>query len=307
MVSIQADNNGVISGEFLLMPTGPKAFSLGNSMIGYYNDPISLLYNPANSSFFDAAAISLGQTRYIFDTKMEYFSFTIPFSKNNSLGIGVNVFYTDPIDVYTWADPENSYDQYDVSDNLLFINYSRLFGNLSIGISGKFYKEEIANVISDTFLIDFGVAYKLNKGGFGFSVQNFGSGLTFDNDYRTYDKDSEYTAKLEKLPLNILFGGSYEAVKNLSVFFQGNMATKNTFNYSAGVEYKLFDILPIRVGYTNVDEGGFGAGFGLSYTFRKTKLTGKKVDILTLDFDYSYVPYGDLGDIQILGVTLLFK
>ena len=307
MISIQAGDNGVISGEFLLMPTGPKAYSLGNSMIGYYKDPISVFYNPANSSFFSAASISLGQTKYIFDSKMEYFSFTIPFSRNNSIGVGVNVFYTDPIPVYTWSNPETSNDQYDVSDNLLFVNYSRLFGHLSIGLSGKFYKEEIANVISNTFLVDFGVAYKLNKGGFGFSVQNFGNGLTFNNDYRTFAEGTDYKAKLEKLPLNILFGGSYEPIKDLSVFFQGNMATKNKFNYSAGVEYKLFNLIPLRVGYTNVDQGGLGFGFGLNYMFRKTKLTGKKVDILNLDFDYSYVPYGDLGNVQILGVTLLFK
>lgn len=307
LISVHASDNGIISGEFLLMPIGPKAMSLGNAMIGYFDDPISVFYNPANSSLFPAAAVSLGQTKYIFDTHMEYFSFSIPFSKNNYFGVGVNVFYTDPIDVYTWDSPEESFEQYDVSDNNLYINYARRFGNLSIGLNGKFYKEEIANVISNTFLIDFGVNYKMKHGIFGFAVQNLGKGLVFDNDYRTIDPSSNYEPETEKLPVNIVFGGSYKPIKNLLILIQGNSATKNGFNFSAGLEYKLFNIIPLRVGYTNVDNGGLGFGFGLNYTFTKTKVTGEKVDVLTLDFDYSYVPYDDLGDVQILGMTLLFR
>ncbi len=303
---------GEISGEFLLMPVGPKAYALGSSMVADGNEPLSLFYNPANSASFEAASVSLGQTYYLIDSKIEYFAFSVPITNESHIGIGVNVFYTEPIDVYTWDSPEKSNDQYDVSYNSFVLNYAlELSPKIFFGINGKLYKEEIANIMATTTLFDFG--FKLNlggKGAVGVAVQNLGKGLTFDKDRAQTEEEriylADYEIPTETLPMNILIGGNYEVIKNLTITAQAAIAGKAGTLISAGAEYMLFGVIPLRFGYTNTDNGGIAFGSGFNFNFYKFEDEIRK-DVMTMGIDYTYVPFTDIGDTHHIGIKILFK
>ncbi len=68
----------------------------------------------------------------------------------------------------------------------------------------------------------------------------------------------------------------------------------NDTYYCAGVEWWMWDGIALRAGYkTNQDIGqGLTAGLG----FKKGKI----------QFDYAYVPYGDLGDTHKVSLGMSF-
>ncbi len=301
-VSTFAVSNGETSGSFLLMPIGAKAFSLGNAMVTSSNEPLSIFYNPANVTSFTAASVSIGKTNYLVDTSMEYFAFCIPFTETDFFGLAVNVFFTEPIDAFTWGSWEESVEQFDVSYNQFFLTYGKKLGdNFSFAVAGKFYKEELANVLAETFLMDIGMKYKIGNGNVGLAISNLGSGLLYDRDVT-----GDYEVPTEKIPMNIVIGGNYKLIKGMDLSLQASIPSGNPAVISVGLEYVLFGAIPLRMGYSNVEIGSIGFGFGFDHTFQKTQ-GNRKVDILTLQFDYAYVPFGDLGETNHLGISLLFK
>ena len=139
------------------------------------------------------------------------------------------------------------------------------------------------------------------QGSFGFSIRNLGNSLYFDRKTET-----DYVIETEKIPTGILIGGNYNVNKSLNLKLQSEFIAKHSAAFSIGLEYTLFDLLPLRIGYTNVDEAGLGFGFGLRHTF--TKMSGKRrVNVVTLEFDYSYAVSSNIEDTHHFGMSLVFE
>jgi len=123
----------------------------------------------------------------------------------------------------------------------------------------------------------------------GLAVQNLGTKI-------------EFVSESDPLPLNIKLGVGYKLLdNNLTLGLDINYPNDNNINFALGAEYIVKKIrgiiLPLRVGYNTkatADLGSPGVGVGLGIIVNK------------FDFDFAWVPYGDLGQTYRLALKIKF-
>jgi len=153
----------------------------------------------------------------------------------------------------------------------------RVRENLIWGISAGLIQDTIADDIKSAYAANFGLLLKSSETlSLGLALQNIGGKLGSD-----------------PLPFIVKVGMAL-AWEPLTLVLDVAKPIDNDAYYGAGVEWWIWDGIALRAGYkTNQDIGsGLTAGLG----FRGGNI----------QFDYAYVPYGDLGNIHKVSVGMSF-
>jgi len=144
----------------------------------------------------------------------------------------------------------------------------------------KYFRENLGDWHSTGYAVDIGLLYRNEQYGFssGLVVQNLGPDIKFD-------------VKEEPIPMTIRAGvsQSIELEKDKLGITLAADAVKIKFQevyISTGAELELFKIFRVRAGYCGEKYrpgDGFSMGGGISVRDH-------------IIFNYSYSPYGELGD-----------
>ncbi len=174
----------------------------------------------------------------------------------------------------------------DANDMALTLGYGREYGNLDIGIAVKYIQQDIASVKATGLAFDAGIVMRetgVRGLTLGAVLRNMGNGLKFDRD----DAD---------MPLQLRLGGAYQLDRVPLVLLADCIIPNDDRVFlNLGTEWRLADMLALRLGYLGDNDAGSGltAGFGVN------------LDNQFL-VDYAYVPYGDLDDAHHLTMRYRF-
>jgi len=287
--SFTEDDIGTTGAAFLKLGKGVRAVSMGEAYAGLSDDVNAVFWNPAGLNNLKAAEVSAMHSIWFENIYFDYITAAVP-RASGVYGISVNYLGMDDIDKYTnsGVSSDETFSPYDMFLSLSYANTVRrsLFGaNLKV----------IQSVIDDenaiAFAADLGYMLPLSeKLTIGSALQNIGTTMKFRDES-------------DPLPLNLKLGVSYrELLNNLILAADINMPYDNIPSFHFGAEYSYLIkkiILAARTGYktTTVSDldamSGLSAGMGFAYS----------------DFflDYSWVPYGDLGNTHRISLTYKFQ
>lgn len=311
---------GSSAAQFLKIPVGARAVSMGSAFASISNDVSALYWNPAGITQMSRISMNFTHTQWIADMDHNFFGIVLPLDGINSIGVGVTQFTTGQIENTTILQPKGTGIFYDAEDLAVSVSFARqVIEEVSVGASAKYVSQRIWNTTAQTVAFDFGVL--LNTGyhdlKMGFSFQNFGPELTMKGSdlVKTVDLDpnSETNPLVESnlstqpfpLPTSYRASISMEIIGNvgmaqiasstLVVSADALHLNDNPEHYSIGLEYGFMEILYLRSGYIlNTDEEGLTLGAGLNFNLGSSVIT----------FDYAYADFGVFDGINIFSLYL---
>lgn len=274
-LSSYAAGPGTTAANFLKIGVGARAAALGDAFTVIVNDSTSLYWNPAGLARVKERQLSAAYNMWFAGINQGYLSIGLPVARGVVAG-GIN--YIDMGDLEGRDEAGNSTGFFKASAFNFHLGYAqRARENLIWGISAGLIEDTIADDIKSAYAANFGLLLKSGEAlSLGLALQNIGGKLGSD-----------------PLPFTVKIGMAL-AWEPLTLVLDIAKPADNDVYYGAGVEWWIWDGIALRVGYkTNQDIGsGLTAGLGFK---------GGKIE-----FDYAYVPYGDLGNIHKVSVGMSF-
>ena len=302
--------------QFLSVVSDARGAAMADAMTSLQLGSSSLFFNPAGMTELNGVVDVTGSNnKWIADITHNTFSVEINPSNGRYGVIGFSFQYVNYGDFYgtvvDGASPQG-YDDlgiYKLTAYAAGIGYAKqLTDQFSVGGQIKWLHQDLGSSIiplvvgSDTskqtvsnkmspLAFDFGTQFKtgIKSLVFGMSVRNFSEQVQYVND--GFQAPLAFSLGIS---MNVLdFVKELPFNQSLLVSLDASHYTDDPEEVKVGVDYRMFDMLSLRVGYSTTnhlnDEGsGFSYGVGLSK--------------LGLSVDYAYTPFGDFGNVQRLTV-----
>lgn len=284
---------GETGAAFLKIGVGARQIGMGGANVALADDVNAIYWNPAGLARLEKREFAVMHNEWIVDFKYDFLGFAHPLKRGiikNSFPatIGGSLIYLNLGEFQGRDEYRNKTDTFKAYDTAGIISYAQKINpRLNLGINLKYIYEKIEVEQAKGIAFDLGLLYqtKIKNLNLGFTVQNLGPKMKFI--------DEPFS-----LPLTLTAGIAYTYYGlNLACDIRWQPIEERT-NISLGTEYWPFKVFALRAGYltrlltSNLkfvprDENlgkfyGLGAGFG----FR----------LGSVGIDYSFVPYGDLGD-----------
>ncbi|MEZ4764452.1 MAG: PorV/PorQ family protein [Calditrichia bacterium] len=273
--------------QFLQMEIGSRAQALGGAYTAMGNSANGLYYNPGGMAFSTDRELMLYHAQWFSDITIENVTLVLPMNGKLTLASGISFLRMPDMQRYDvdplTGDPveDGNFNAY----NLLFTSgLSMKFSeNFAFGFNVKFLQEALESVRANGFAADVGVLMRLydRRLQLGFAAQNLGPAITYESQNSALPQTFR-----AGMAYRIGFPGSLLAVDVVKVKDQ-------PVRVRPGVEFNMGERLWLRSGYqASASEGnGLTAGFGIKL-------------IEDHQINYSYAPYGDLGDTHRAEVVL---
>jgi len=276
---------GTEGASFLDIPVGAGPAALGSAYSALATDAYAPTWNPAGLGFLQSTQVAGQHLSYLESTSDEYVSIVYPV--HSGLGIGSAVQYFGSGDIPRTDGSGNSLGNY--SD--AFAAYSLALGKtvtpkLSLGATGKWIHEKIADFSADAYAGDLGAQYQASdKLSLAAVLSNLGTTLKFQSDG-------------DSLPTAFKLGGAYQLNRRWLLAMEGFYPKTGLAGLHSGVEWSPLDFLQIRAGYRTETTKQLSAMAGLS--------AGLGINLWGQELAYAWLPYGDLGDTQYFSLVLRF-
>jgi hypothetical protein len=311
---------GTYSMDILKVPSGLKSQAMGGAYTAISDDLEALDVNPAGLAFIEGNDLLFIQDLYLQGVIYDSFYFAHGLGDAGTLGASLKYLSGGSIQQTTentggfYAGTGSSVSAMDFLASFAYgINaskfaYSNFTKNLDVGANLKITGEMIGSGYSNFGVsLDLGAVYTViieeadfmsnrgefiwNKAGYGITIRNLGtsgSGLT---------------------PLAIA-GGAYTQMLNLGV-------SNNRVRFSADLEYNMDNGFNVKTGAEYMQLfGDYNAALRLGYNMNPADRIasglsfgggiGMKVNATLFSLDYVFMPYGDLGASQKIGLYLKF-
>jgi len=277
--------SGTEGASFLDIPIGGRPAALGASYSALASDAYAPVWNPAGLGFLNDTELAGMHLSYLETINYEFASFVHPLSPGHSLGVSVQYF------------SPGSVNSTDLNGNPLgsftghYGAYSLAYGQslndkLSLGVTGKVINAQIADVTANAFAFDAASLYKASdRLQLAAVLANVGTKLKFID-------------QSDSLPDALRLGGAYKALTNLNLTGEGVFAFHGLASAHLGVEFMPSPFVALRAGFRSDTTKDLSALAGFS--------TGIGLHFWGQEFDYAWVPLGDLGSTQYFSLVLHF-
>ncbi len=276
---------GTEAASFLDIPVGGRAAALGASYSALATDAYAPIWNPAGLGFLDSTQVAGMHLSYLETISYEFASFVQPVSQNGAVGVAVQ--YLSPGDIPSTDLGGSSIGTFSGHYGAYSLAYGQKLGEqVSIGASGKMLEAKIGQTSGTAFAGDLGSLYApFSNLRLGAVISNIGSKLAFFD-----QKDA--------LPSNARLGFLYQPLKQLSVTAEGVYRFTGLASFHTGFEWMPAPLVSLRAGYRTDTTKGLSALAGFT--------TGVGLHVWGQEFDYAWVPLGDLGNTQYFSLILRF-
>jgi len=319
--TLQAQNKvGTTAAEFLTIPAGSKALSMGGANVAVTGDITSAYYNPGSLAQISGNQFITNYSEWIGGSKYSWIGLGIKMTDDDYLTLSViNLDYGED-EITTIDYPEGTGEMWQAADIALNISYSRnLTDRFSIGGTVKYIQQKIWNESASSFAADVGLLYRTAFEGLniGMSIANFGSQMKLDGKdlLRPIDLDDSYnynnstiTSGLStdswELPLIFSVGLSwkYHLFNDISLTTAGDAvipSNENSYlNFGAQLQWR--DNFFLRAGKNSLfkesAEEALAFGAGVSYELYNLNFT----------FEYAYLDFGVWNSLNRYSVTIGF-
>ena len=309
------------AGNWLKLETDARAIGMGGAYVAMGSGISGVPYNPASIAFVDKQEGFLSQTKYIADITYNVLGYSRNMNEDmNTDFFGVHIFSLDsgPMDVTL----DNADSQSGTGETFKFTGLCvrgtyarRLTDRLSIGVTGKYIREQIYTTFMHTYAFDIGSNFNTGLYGFvfGMSISNIGPEAKYQGEGLTdyeIDESGDYELSTEPFPLpmtlrigitNELIGPDSELMPSETHKLLIAVDAINPIDYTLygtmGMEYAWKDMVYARMGYRmghDTAEWSLGGGF-------RVNGDGYKVGL-----DYAYVNYGILDYTHQFGINFEF-
>jgi hypothetical protein len=275
---------------------------MGESYVSVTEDAYAAYWNPAGLASVEQAELAATYNASFEDVTHQYISLAYPLSYGSTLDLNITRLTVAPFQGYDAVGFATSKIQ--SSDMAIGAAYGRTLMKdeierpvLNAGVNLKSVSETLDKVSANSFALDLGAIYYLRPAKywmqkvqaqefrFAFTARNLGPGLKFD--------------KISSpLPMSATLGSSWLShpygSATLILSLDQTIANDDKYSVSLGAEYVAFQLLSFRAGFRTGQAIGAGVRFGVGF-----KLS-------FVDLDYSMSPYGDLGAMHKLGMTIKF-
>jgi len=278
---------GTTSANFLKIGVGARASALGGAFVAVADDATANYWNPAGLSSLSSSEIIFMHNDWYQDIKIEYLGAAFPVSNSFVLGIGVSYLDYGSFEGYDDRDQPTE----ELSANAMVVSSSGSFllsDNLSLGITGKFFTEQLDESSASGYAMDLGALYRVGVVTFGLNVRDLGSGLQYENE--SYPLPSRVTGGIA---VNA-YGGRLRFATDV------DKPEDNGLSLHQGIEYCYENTVFLRTGYSHqfneIETDGSGSGMSLGF--------GVKHSVGAID--YSYLPNAQIGDVHRISFRVCF-
>ena len=277
--------SGTEGASFLDIPTGGRPAALGASYSALATDAYAPIWNPAGLGFLNGSELAGMHLSYLETMNYEFASFVHPLSPGHSLGVSAQYFT--PGNVNSTDLNGNSLGTFSGHYGAYSLAYGQsLNEKLSLGVTGKLINAQIADTSANAYAFDAGSLYKAtDKISVAAVLANVGTKLKFID-------------QGDSLPAAFRLGGAYTPIQTLNLTAEGVFAFTGLASGHFGIEYLPTPLVALRTGFrtdtvSNLSAlAGFSIGIGLHFWGQ--------------EFDYAWVPLGDLGSTQYFSLVLHF-
>lgn len=295
-----AGDAGCSSAAFLKFSPSPRGTGMGEAYTAISEDAYSSWWNPAGLASVEGPELAATYNDSMEDVANQYLSVAYPLRYGSTLGLSVTRLSVSPFQGYDAQGVKNG--KVESSDMSVGAAYGRAIMKdeierpvLNVGAGFKVISEKLDGISANTAALDLGAVYYIRPDNYWMSkapaqefriaatLRNLGPGLKFD-------KESS------PLPLSATLGGSWHSHPggSASLILSLDQTISRDENYYAalGAEYVAFQVLSLRAGYRTGQDIGSGLRFGVGFR------------LSIADIDYSMSPFGELGAMHKLGVSM---
>lgn len=279
------DRRGTAGFQFLKVAVDPRTAALGESVVAHVDDVTALLHNPALVARAGDVEGALSFTSYYVDTQL-YWAGGLYRLGPYTLGLSVQAFDSGAMTETTEVSgPDGTGRTFRLYDLGVGLTVSQALTDLfSYGVTLKYARESVLDVVTQAALLDLGVAYAVGETGvrLGVAIRNFGldgrpSGEVSFLDLQDGEPVTVTGDDFARVtpPTTFLLGVSYDVLRGLGaggnagehdLRVAGQLTNPNddTERFNVGVEYTWNRLLTLRTGYQlGLDEAdlpSFGVG-----------------------------------------------
>jgi hypothetical protein len=266
---------------------------MGSAFTAIADDATATYWNPAGLVDLTRTQLTLNQTWWPADINLAYaaIGFNLPFVPG-TFGLSARALTLDPQIERTVYLPEGTGRTFDAGDMSFGLSYAKFFTDkFSSGATVNFIHSGLAEKSVNTFSVDFGLVYRIGLWGMrlGMMIQSLGAKVDYDD--RSSKMPTVFKVGIAATP--------YQAgASKLQGVFEFSHPSDNQERMNIGAEYGFNQFFFGRAGYNfNADSQGLAAGFGLRIDTSQTS---------DLQFDYSWVELGFLGDVHRISVAFSY-
>ena len=310
---------GTAAAQFLGIPVGARALSMGGAYVGTMSDVSTVYFNPGAFVQARRTEVVFSNTNWLVGTQFRWLGAMVNFDGTNAVAISVTQLDYGEDDITTELEPDGTGGRWSAQDLSAGISYARnLTDRFSIGGTVKYVSQRIWNESASTVAFDAGLLFVtgFHHMRLGMSIANFGGDLTMDGrdllkriDIDPANSGSNKTLmanlKTEAWPMPVFFrvGLGLDVVKtdsySLTVAADALRPSDNVMVINSGAEVSLLNVVYLRAGYCALmqkeSEEGMTLGGGLRYD---------APSFISLSVDYSFQKFGRFGDVNTLTVGL---
>ncbi len=276
---------GTEAASFLEIPVGGRPAAMGNAYSAEASDAYAPIYNPAGLGFLDSTQLAGMHLSYLENVNYEFASFVHPFSYGHSFGFAAQYFNPgDTAGTDVNGNPTGNFGGHYAAYSLA---YSHHLGEaVSLGITAKYLDARIADVSANAYGFDFGSMFRMtDRLTLAAVVSNIGTKMKFLDEADT-------------LPQSYRIGASYSVLRELKTDIEGIYDGSGLYSAAFGMEWSPINMASLRAGYNTATIRQTTALAGFS--------TGIGLHLFGQEFDYAWVPLGDLGDTQYFSLVMRF-
>lgn len=285
-----AGDKGTAGAQFLKVGPGARPAAMGEAFSGVADDVHAIYYNPAGLGNLKRVEVAGMHNTQIQGINYEFAAVAVPLLSWVDTKLDCNRYGVAGFAVYNLSvsgiqrrgltETDSAGDTFGASDFAYAFSYAYAVPEMgfSFGATGKFIDLNLDDAHARGFAADLGALYSGEGFSFGAGARNGGNVQKLKN-------------ANDPLPLTLFSGVSYLYKEKLLVALDMNAPRDDNAKMAVGAEYrhpfneKVTGFL--RGGYNmrHADNGGVSGasmGVGLGYN--------------NFNFDFAWVPYGDLGN-----------
>ncbi len=278
-------SSGTEGAAFLDIPVGGAPAAMGGAYTSQATDVYAPVWNAGGLGFAEGTQLSGMYLSYLESIHYQFISFSHQLNAHNGIGFAVQNLSSG--DIGATDQTGASIGTFDVRYSAYSLAYGHSFNDkLSLGATGKMIQARLSDVSASAYAADLGAIYKANsKLTLGLSAVNLGSKLKF-------------ISEGDDLPMAVRAGATYEMFPSVKVSMEGAYRKTGLGSMHMGVEWSPITVISLRGGYRTDTLKELSALAGMS--------VGLGLHVMGQEFDYAWVPLGDLGNTQYFSLVLRF-
>ena len=285
--------------SFLKIGVGARAIGMGSAFCAISDDVNAIHWNPAGISQVSQQAVSAMHTQWITDIKYDFVGYVLP-SKIGTFG--GSLVYLSHGKMEGRGEDREATGEFEASDMALTLGYGNTLSvwdkaTVRIGANLKLISQKIESEQAGGVAIDLGLLIRPQSAKslrFGVSLQNLGPQMRF-------------ISEGYNLPLTMVAGAGYEIGGVTIALDLKKQVYEGRTDLCIGTEYLPMNSLALRAGYLmNVLKATSGTSIGNNFSTPEGLGAGIGFKVFGMHADYSFTPYGDLGNTHNISFSIKF-